>query len=150
MTRKLLVVADLGRFKAYRLEDDRNFSNPRLELLEDWETNVTHHLRDEVTDQAGQFRRGTPNGHGAATLSDGDSHNLDLERRRRAVKTVARRISELLQAPDLQGCYLAADSQMNKALMAEMDGPTRARIEKNVLSNLTGLAPAAVAQHFAG
>jgi len=48
MTRKLLVVADLGRFKAYRFEQDPKFSHPRLELLEDWETGVTHHLSEEV------------------------------------------------------------------------------------------------------
>lgn len=150
MTKKLLVVADLGRFKAFRLEEDRNFSNPRLELLEDWETNVNHHLREEVSDQAGQFRRGVPKAEGATAISGGEQHNMDLERRRRAVKTVARRIGELLQDRELEGCYLAADTQINKAIMAEMDDRTRLRIQKNIPANLTRLDAAAMVNHFGG
>ena len=148
MTKKLVVVADLGRFKAYRLEEDRNFSNPRLELLEDWETNVNHHLSEEVSDQAGQFRRGTPKAGGATAISDGEAHNMDLERRRRAVKSVARRIGELLQDQKVEGCYLAADNQINKAIMAEMDHHTRSRIQKNVPANLTRLDASAVVSQF--
>src|SRR5947209_303788 len=37
MNEKLVVVADLGRLKAYRLQDEPQISHPRLELLEDWE-----------------------------------------------------------------------------------------------------------------
>lgn len=148
MTRKLLVVTDLGRFKAYRLEEDRNFSRPRLELLEDWETNVTHHLREEVTDQAGKYRKGVGRGEGATAPSDGEQHSMDLERRRRAVKSVARRITELLKDGGLEGCYLAADHQINNAIMDEMDDRTRLRIEKNVPANLTRLDASALVGHF--
>jgi hypothetical protein len=148
MTKKLLVVTDLGRFKAYRLEKEKDFTHPRLELLEDLETNVTHHLREQVTDQAGQYRRGGPNGEGATPLSDGEPHNLDLERRRRALKTVAKRISQLLSVEDVDGCYLAADSQINKAILAEMDERTRAKIQINIAANLTRLSPLQVAEHF--
>ncbi len=58
MQRKLLVVADLGRLKAYRLEDSRQFSRPSLQLVEDWGTAATRHFSEEVSDQAGQFRKG--------------------------------------------------------------------------------------------
>jgi len=149
MTKKLLVVTDLGRFKAYRLEDDRGFSNPRVELLEDWETSVNRHLSDEVTDQAGQYRRGSADGEGSTPTSAGEKHNLDLERRRRALKTVARRIGELLAQEDVEGCYLAADTKINKAIIAEMDERTRSRIQKTLAANLTHLKPLEVAGHFA-
>ena len=85
MTTKLVVVADLGHFKAYRLEESPDFSRPRIKLLEDWETNVSKHLSEEVTDQAGQFRKGSAPA-GPTDRSDGEEHNLDLERRRRAVE----------------------------------------------------------------
>ena len=59
-------------------------------------------------------------------------------------KTVARRIGELLQDRELEGCYLAADTQINKAIMAEMDDRTRLRIQKNIPANLTRLDAAAM------
>jgi hypothetical protein len=146
MTKKLLVVTDLGRFKAYRLEENRRFSHPRLELLEDWETNVNQHLSEELSDQAGRFRKGHSDGD--ARLSDGEPHNIDLERRRRAVKTLAKRISELLNEQHLDSCYLAAGSEINQTLIEELDRPTRAKIERNVPANLTRLSHSEVLDHF--
>ncbi len=142
MNTKLLVVADLGKFKAYRWEDSRQFSKPHLELLEAWETNVGHHLRDEVSDQAGRFRKG--HSEGASPLSDGEQHNIDLERRRRAVRTVAKRIRELLHREPFEGWYLAAGCEINRNLLDELDREAREKIQKNVTANLTRLKPAEV------
>jgi hypothetical protein len=150
MTKRLLVVADLGRFRAYRWEADPAFSHPRLELIEEWETNMNHHLREEVTDQAGRFRKGNGQMEGPAALSDGEQHNLDLERRRRAMKTVAKRISELLETESVEGCYLAADSRINQPILDQIDIRARGRIEKNVSANLSKLSPAELVQHFGG
>jgi len=140
MKRKLLVLADLGHFKAYRLEEDQNFSQPRLQLLEQWDTNVPRHLSEELTDQAGQFRKGTVPA-GASNLSDGEEHNLDLERRRRALKTVATHLRALLNRKeiDVDGCYFAASSEINGAILNELDQQTRSQIQKNVCANLTRL-----------
>lgn len=146
MMTKLLVLADLGKFKAYRFNNGRNFSTPQLELIEAWDTNVAHHLGADVTDQAGQFRKG--HSEGASPSSDGEQHNIDLERRRRAVKRVARRIGELLRSEPVEGCYLAAASEINKTLIDELDQDARARIHKNVTANLTSLKPAEVIAHF--
>src|SRR3954452_20286921 len=78
MNKKLLVVADLGHFKAYKLEQNESFSQPRLQLLEEWDTDVPRHLSEELSDQAGQFRKdhraGNLNG-GPSNLSDGEQHN---------------------------------------------------------------------------
>ncbi len=89
MTRTLLVVADLGRLKAYRWDENRRYSHPRLELVDDTETGVTHRLSEDLTDQAGQYRKGLGDSEGPSALSDGEPHNIDLERRRRAIKTLA-------------------------------------------------------------
>jgi len=148
MTAKLLVVADLGRLKAYRLEESRHFSHPRLELVDDWETEVTHHLSEDVTDQAGRFRKGTGHNEAQSALSDGEQHNIDLERRRRAVKTLAKRICELLHREQVDGCYLAADSRISRPILEEMDPPSRARIQKTVEANLSKLSPSQVIGHF--
>lgn len=148
MSTKLLVVADLGRLKAYRLDARPEFSNPRLQLLEDWETGVNRHLSEEFSDQAGQFRKGPGASEGPSAFSDGEQHNMDLERRRRALKALARRIAELLARERLDGCYLAADRRINQPLLDEMDPATRRKIQKNVAANLSKLSDTEVVGHF--
>jgi hypothetical protein len=149
MKSKLLVVADLGRLRAYHLQQDPSFSNPRLELVDDFETHVVQHLSAELTDQAGNRRSRGPVEGGPNLKSDGEQHNLDLERRRRAVKMVAKRISELLNDHKVDGCYLAADSRINQPILDELDQQTRAKIEKTVASNLSKLPASDLMRHFA-
>jgi len=147
MTKKLLVVADLGHFKAYRLEESAALRTPRLRLLEDWETNVSDHLSEEVTDQAGQYRKGSVAA-GPSDFSDGEEHHLETERRRRAVKKLAKRMDELLDREGAEECYFAAGSEINQAVLKELNHKTRRRIAKNVSANLTKLTPGQIIDHF--
>ncbi len=132
MKEKLLIVTDLGRLKAYRLQASPKFSHPRLELVDEWETDVAQHLSSEVTDQAGQIRKGAAAPHpGPTTLSDAEPHNLDLEQRRRAVKTLASRLSQLLNRERVEECYLAADSRINQNLLKKWNPPTARKSTKS-------------------
>src|SRR5262245_52286363 len=126
---KLVVVVDLGRLRAYRLETNPAFSHPRLKLIEVQQTNITHHLSEDV--DVGRFRKEP-----AGSLSDGEEHNLELQRRRHAVKTMARGIGELIQRERPDGCYLAADARINQSLLDEMAPAARAKIQKNISANL--------------
>lgn len=142
---KLVVVADLGRLRAYQLETSNEFSRPRLRLIETRETDVTRHLSEEVTDQAGRFRK-EPAVVGA--LSDGEEHNLDLERRHRAVRLLAQQISRLIASHGADGCYLAADNRLNQALVDELDQPARSKIQKTICANLSKLNADELVERF--
>lgn len=142
MNEKLLVVADLGRLKAYRFDEDRHASHPSLKLVEDWETGLTQHLSAEVTDQAGQYRKGP------RALSDGEEHNLDLERRKRAARSLAQHISELLERERVDGCYLAADSRIHQHVLDDMEARDRAKVQRNVTANLSKLSPEEALRRF--
>lgn len=149
MTKKLMVLADLGHLKAYQIEESDRFSTPRLELLDQWASDVPNHLREEVTDQAGQYRKGSVTA-GASNTSDGDEHNLDLERRRRAAKAIAKRVTHLMNRQEFDGCYFAAPGEIRNSILDELDPRNRARIEKNVAANLTRLNTSEVLAHFCG
>ena len=142
---KLVVVADLGRFKVYRLDDRPQFSHPQLTLIEDWETEVAHHLSEDVTDQAGRFAK-VPTVAGAR--SDGEEHHLDLERQRRATKTLGKRLNELINPKQVEACYFAADSRINKAILEGLDQNARNKIQTNVAANLTKLGTAELLRQF--
>ena len=147
MTRKLLVIVDLGHLKAYRVEEDKQFSRPRTELLDQKSTDVTRHLVEVVTDRAGQFRKGSFPA-GPADRSDGEAHNLALERRRRALKNLAQHICRLVALEKTQELYLAAGQEINQAVIAALDKEVRAKLKKNVQANLTKLGMDEVLAHF--
>src|SRR5205085_4031356 len=132
----------------YRLEKDNRLSRPRLRLIDEYETNVPNHLREEVTDRIGQFRKSSVSA-GAANISDGEEHNLELERRRRAAKAVAKRIQEVLKREStVEGWYFAAPREVHKCILDELDPNVRSRIEKVVPADLTRLNPDEVIDHF--
>lgn len=149
MVRKLLVVMDLGRFKAYRFESSEFQSTPRLELLEDRDTHLTERLSEHVTDQAGQFPKGSRSFAAVNDMSNGERHNLTLELRRRAVKELAERIGQMYEQEQVDGCYLAAGSEINQQVLDALPSRIRGKIEKNIPANLTRLNPAQIIEHVA-
>ena len=150
MSKKLLVTADLGHLKVFRLEEDgEQLSKPRATLLEEEITGVRNHLSEEVTDRAGQFRKGSFPA-GPTDRSDGEEHNLSLERRRRALKGIAKHISDSVQREGVEKWYLAAQKEINEALVSALERKARARLEKNVKLNLTKLKMEEVLTHFCG
>ena len=142
---KLMVVADLGHLRAYRLQRIPTARTARLSLVEDRATEVTDHLSEAVTDQAGRFRRELSVG---GMLSDGEEHHLGLERRRRAIKTLATRVSRLIDREAVDGCFLAADPRINQCVLEAMHPAARAKVQKNILANLSKLRPPQLLERF--
>jgi hypothetical protein len=149
MIKKLLIAADLGHLKVFNLTEGQPFVRPRSSLVEQSSTDVINHISEVVTDRAGQYRRGTMNA-GSSDQSDGEEHNLSLERRKRALKYLAARICKLVDQAGVEYWYLAAASEINRALIAALDAVTRAKLERNVPANLTKLGVQQVLNHFNG
>ncbi len=137
MKNKLVVVTDLGSFKAYKLDPHDFGRSPRLELLHAVEIADAHEkLTDKVSDLAGRFGKGGgPNNAPAA----GERHNIEIEQRKRLVKRLADRLNTLLRGPGVDGCYFAASKEINHQILDGLEAPARAKIEKNVAADLTKL-----------
>jgi hypothetical protein len=143
---KLVVVADSGRLKAYRLDDRPEFSRPRLTLVQERVTEVTHHLSEDLTDQFGRFAKVPTTAVGAH--SDGEEHNLELERRHRAIKTLGTWLGELIEQEQPEVCYFAADSRINQPLLDAMEPGARNKIQINIQANLSKLRPDELLRQF--
>ncbi len=149
MKNTLVVVADLGCFKAYRLENSHASHTPRLELVDEFTSADAHgKLVDKVTDLAGRFPRrgGTATARGA--MSDGERHNIELESRRRLVRQLAQRLNGLARDPEVERCLLAASREINHPLLEELEPQVRAKIEKNVPADLTKVKRGDLLRHF--
>ena len=149
MKNTLIVVADLGCFKAYRLENHQPNQSPRLELVEEFTDADAHgKLVDKVSDLSGRFPRRTGASNMAAAMSDGERHNIELEGRKRLVRQLAQRLNVLLRNKEVERCLLAASREINHQLLDELEPQVRAKIEKNVPADLTKLERAEILRHF--
>ena len=149
MKNTLIVVADLGCFKAYRLENHQPNQSPRLELVEEFTDADAHgKLVDKVSDLSGRFPRRTGASNMAAAMSDGERHNIELEGRKRLVRQLAQRLNVLLRNKEVERCLLAASREINHQLLEELEPQVRAKIEKNVPANLTKLERVEILRHF--
>jgi hypothetical protein len=90
----LLVVADLGGFKAFKLENNNHVNHaPRLELVEQFNNpGARGRLVDRVSDSSGQFPRST-GARAAGAMSDGERHNIEVELRKRFVRQLAQQLN---------------------------------------------------------
>ena len=149
MKNTLVVVAELGGFKAFKVENNNHLARePRLEMLEQYENAEAHgHLVDKVSDLSGRFPRGTGTKAGGA-MSDGERHNIELETRRRLVRQLAHRLNTLARGQEIERCFLAASKEINHQLLEELDPQLRAKIEKNIPADLTKLERGEILKRF--
>ena len=136
MKNTLVLVTDLGGFKAYRLENNQPVSSPRLELLEEYKDAEAHRrIVEQVSDLSGRFPRRTGPA-AAGAMSDGERHNIDLERRKRGVRKLAGRLDSLMQNPEIEQCFLAASREIMNPLLEELSPGARSKIGMNIPADL--------------
>jgi protein required for attachment to host cells len=146
----LVVLTDLGTFKAFGMEEDRKSSSPRLQPVEAFRNeNGDDRISRRVSDQAGQFKNSTPIASEMMGQGNGERHNIWLENERRSVKEIAEKISELLAGGEFEGCYLAASDEINHAIVEQLAPPARKKIEKNIHCNLVNAPREEILRHFA-
>ena len=148
MKNTLVVVADLACFKAFLLDNHSN-RTPRLVLVEQFDNADAHgKLVDKVTDLSGRFPRGTGRSGEGGAMSDGERHNIELEKRKRLVRALGRRLNTLAREPEVERCFLAASREINHQLVEELEPQVRAKILKNIPADLTKMERPEILRHF--
>jgi hypothetical protein len=146
---KLVVLTDLGTFKAFRLEEDRVSSRPRLRPVDAFETpNGDDRIGRRLSDQAGRFKTGGQLGTATHDGANGERHNINLENHRRSVEQIADKMSELLSDGEFESCYFAASDEINNRIVEHLSPQVRAKIEKNLHCNLVNAPNEELLQHF--
>ena len=144
MKNTLVVVTDLGSFKAYKLELTPVKKTPRLQLVEEFVTTAAHgKILDKVSDRAGRHRAPTSR----MAMPWGEPHNIELEKKRRLIKLLAGRLNEII-GNGFDECHLAASKEINRQLLKELKPSARAKIVKNVQADLTKIDKAELLEHF--
>lgn len=143
MNDKMIVLADLGHVKAFRVTREMPESKPQIELVYDCEFPEAHRrIADTVTDQAGRYANAAVPG-----ASIRENHNLRFETERRLIRLVAEKICDLVEG---QRCwYLAAGEHINSRVTELLPSEARASLFKNLQSDLVKIPKQELLGHFA-
>ena len=149
MKNKLVIVTDLGCFRAYRVDRSAGARSPRLKLIEEFTPENAHaRLSEIVTDGAGRFPKGAGPQNVSGDMSSGERNDLVLEERRRLIKQVAARLEAQLAADDVESCRFAAASEINRQILDEVSPRARGKIAANVAGNLVKTDKSELLQRF--
>jgi hypothetical protein len=143
----LLIVADRGSLKAYKVEEMPTRA-PRLRLIQAFDTLDVHgRYQDKVTDQAGGFPSGG-GGDGRHANGIAERGAIDLENQRRACKHLAERISELVEQEKPEGWMIAAPAQSCPVISEYLTPAVRERLVESVHADLVKIEPAKLHSYF--
>lgn len=145
----IIVVADLGTCKAFRFDKDLNASTPSLQPIE--LPNEPNEYTKKSNTLTVMEKRSAKSGSDSRTnnsASDGEQHNMELEKRRRAVKVIAENIRKVLTPnPELR-CFVAAPKEILTQVLETVGGPLKVRIEKALPLDLTRVHKSELVRHF--
>jgi hypothetical protein len=148
MKDRVIVVTNLGEFKAYRIHQDRN-SSARLEPIPAEDTPNEHGKRSNTLTVMEGKSASTPSNQGTtATGSDGEQHNMELEKRRRAVKKIVDNVGKILNGEPERTCAIAAPKEILGQILETMHPTVRVRIDQSLPLDLTWAPKADLLNQF--
>jgi hypothetical protein len=141
----LVVVADRGSLKAYRV-DDTPTRGLSLRLIQAFDVTDAHgKLIDKVTDFAGRYAADGAGAHPGASIAE---TKLENETDRRIYKQLADQITKIVKNDAANGWSFAAAADIHGAIVDHLPGNVRDRIVEHVKSDLVKIEPARLHSHF--
>ncbi|QOY51208.1 host attachment protein [Candidatus Sulfurimonas baltica] len=141
MSQKLIIVADLQRFKLFTSKKDP-MGRESVELLESGDSFDAHQkLSEKVSDQHGNFK-------GVGASGAGEDHNLKTEWERRRVKEIGEQISNVLHKHNHDSWYFAAPKAINHQILDVLDANEKKNMKINLPSDLTKIPNSRLLEHF--
>lgn len=142
---KILVIVDLGHFKAYGISGTP--TGNRIDLIASYDSTESHmKFTEKYSDADGRFAGAGKN---VSASGNGEPHNTALEIEKRAIKQISSDINSLLTKKAGSSWFLAASKKINGQIVENLDPAVRGRMEKNVASDLTKIPKAELMKHFA-
>ncbi|MBI4683183.1 MAG: host attachment protein [Nitrospirae bacterium] len=146
MDKIIIVAADLGHFKAYRITQGP-MESPRVVLVDSYDViEGRGKLADKLSDSAGRFGRG--GGKEEAGMSSGERHNIELETEKRLIKMIAKNIEVLIAGEKCGTWHLAAAKTINRQVIKNLKPGIKARLDKNICADLTKTDKSEILSYF--
>jgi hypothetical protein len=144
--KNVIVAADLGHFRAYRVTKVK-WESPRVELIESYDSTEAHgKLSDKYSDANGRF--GLMGGKNGSASGNGESHNVKREAERRVTRLLAKDINTLITREGGGRWYLAAPEEINRQIVESLDPLVKGKLLKNISEDLTKIKKSEILSHF--
>ncbi|MGK0187164.1 MAG: hypothetical protein ACI9R3_002950, partial [Verrucomicrobiales bacterium] len=135
--KKLIVVADTGKLRAFRLTPSEMIgSRDRIEELET-DLEFPKPAPTDVADDDGNFPSGAATN--GSLMQHGESHGRVQEEERRAIKEIVRVITELVNAEDYEIWNFAAPQSVCKRFVQQFPMLLQERLTRVKEHDYTGL-----------
>ena len=142
----LIIVADRGGVKAYRVNDTPN-RGASLQLVQAFDITDAHgRYDDKLTDQAGRFPVSDGNGRHANAIAERTA--LETENERRICKQLAEHIAAIVKRESVEGWSFAAPSSIHASITELLPSSIRNRVVEHVKSDLVKTEPSKLPTHF--
>ena len=141
----LLIVADRGGLKAFRVEARPNGKPGLHQIDSDYEQDAHGRYDDKVTDRAGRFKG---SGLGQNQGGSADHSKIDMENDRRAVKHIAERINELVNKEKPEAWLLAVPAQIARLLEEHLKPEVLKHLSETVHADLLREKSDEILGHF--
>jgi hypothetical protein len=146
MDKTIIVVTDLGHFKAYRITQEP-MESPRVTMIDSYDSIEGHgKLVDKLSDTAGRFGRG--GGKEEAAMGSGERHNIETETEKRLIKMIAKNIDALIAGEKCGVWHLAAAKKINRQVIDKLKPEVKAKLDKNITADLTKIDKSAILNYF--
>lgn len=141
----IIIIVDMGHFKAYRVVKN-TLESTKIEPLKAYD-NVDSHgkFSDKVTDGTGRFAL---NGGKQGRKGTGEAHNVESEKKRRVIKLITGDIETLIKKEGAKKWFLAAEKSINNQILENLSSDTINKMEKNIIADLTGTDKAKLLDRF--
>lgn len=131
----LIVVVDMGRFKAYRVSKDP-LGSRKLELIVSRDIPEAHErISDRVTDALGRFGRGEAAG--GVSKGTSDPNSLEAELERRIIRDIAQEINALVQKEGNRRWSFAAPEAIFGQIADLLSPESKSLLAASLKANLT-------------
>jgi hypothetical protein len=142
----LVVVADRGEVKAYRVRQTPN-RGPSLQLVQAFDITEAHgRYDDKLTDQAGRFPVSDGNSRHANSIAERTA--LENETERRICRVLAEQIAQVVKEEAPAGWSFAAPAAIYNSITEQLPSPVRNLIVEHVKSDLVKTEPVRLPSHF--
>ncbi len=147
MEKIIIITADLGHFKIYRITKNPLEKSPGITLIKSYDSINGHgKLGDKLSDAAGRFRRG--GGKDEAAMGSGERHNIERETEKRLIKMIAKDIGTYVVSEKCDKWFLAASRKINRQIVENLKPEIKAKMFKNLSADLTKVKKSEILGHF--
>lgn len=144
--KRIIITADLGRFKAYRITQ-APLESTRTDLLKSYDSiEGREKLGEKLSDTAGRFMGG--GGRDKTSRGYGQPHNLEHDIEKKAAKMIAHNIEAVITAEKCKAWYLAAPEKINSLILNNLSKPVKEKMLKNISADLTTIDKSEVLGYF--